>query len=238
MNITVTGTENGCGKTVIVSGIASVLQSLGYKTSVYKPVQTGAIDRGKYLISPDLAFVKIFDKYIKTHGTYMLKSKTIPALGAAIEKVDINLEKIMQDYNALAKKSDIVITELTGGLMTPLNKDFYSVQIPLNFKLPVLFVVNPGLDNLNNLLNEINTAKSAGVDVAGVIVNKYPPYSEIPEVKAFPALIEEYSDAKVLGIVRSFKGKSVEANVLFNEILNGIDIQEVFRMKIPKLNNN
>ena len=207
MNITVTGTENGCGKTVIVSGIASVLQSLGYKTSVYKPVQTGAIDRGKYLISPDLAFVKIFDKYIKTHGTYMLKSKTIPALGAAIEKVDINLEKIMQDYNALAKKSDIVITELTGGLMTPLNKDFYSVQIPLNFKLPVLFVVTPGLDNLNNLLNEINTAKSAGVDVAGVIVNKYPPYSEIPEVKAFPALIEEYSDAKVLGIVRNFKGK-------------------------------
>lgn len=238
MNITVTGTENGCGKTVIVSGIASVLQSLGYKTSVYKPVQTGAIDRGKYLISPDLAFVKIFDKYIKTHGTYMLKSKTIPALGSAIEKVDINLEKIMQDYNALAKKSDIVITELTGGLMTPLNKDFYSVQIPLNFKLPVLFVVTPGLDNLNNLLNEINTAKSAGVDVAGVIVNKYPPYSEIPEIKAFPALIEEYSDAKVLGIVRNFKGKSVDANVLFNEILNGIDIQEVFGMKIPKLNNN
>ncbi len=238
MNIMVTGTEKGCGKTVIVSGIASVMQSLGYKTSVYKPVQTGAIDRGKYLISPDLAFVKIFDKYIKTHATYMLKSKSIPALGCAIENIDINIENIESDYNTLAKKSDIVITELTGGLMTPLNKSFYSAQIPLALKLPVLFVVTPGTDNLNNLLNEINTAKTAGINIAGVIVNKYPPYSEIPEVKAFPALIEEYSDAKVLGIVRSFKGKSVEANVLFNEILNGIDIEDVFGMKIPKLNNN
>jgi dethiobiotin synthetase len=238
MNITVSGTEKGCGKTVIVSGLASVMQSLGYKTSVYKPVQTGAIDRNKYLISPDLAFVKIFDKYIKTHASYMLKSKAIPSLGAAIEETDISLEKILQDYNVLEKKSDIVITELTGGLMTPLNKGLYSFQLPLAMKLPVLFVVTPGVDNLNHLLNEINTAKTTGLNIAGVIVNKYPPYSELPEVKAFPALIEEYSDAKVLGIVRNFKGKSVESNVLFNEILNGIDIEDVFAMTIPKLNNN
>ena len=238
MNIIISGTENSCGKTVIVSGIASVMQSLGYKTSVYKPIQTGAIDRGKYLISPDLAFVKIFDKYIKTHSSYMLKSKTIPALGAAMENVDISIEKIIQDYNSLAKKSDIVITELTGGLMTPLKKGFYAYEIPKVLKLPVLFVVTPSTNNLNNLLNEINTAKSTGLGIAGVIVNKYPPFSETPEIKAFPALIEEYSDAKVLGIVRNFKGKSVEANVLFNEILNGIDIEEVFGMKIPKLNNN
>ncbi len=237
MNIIVSGIENGCGKTVIVSGLASVMQSLGYKTAVYKPVQTGAIDRGRYLISPDLAFIKIFDKYIKTHASYMLKLKTIPAIAAELENVDINIDYIEKDYNLLAKKSDIVITELTGGLMTPLKDNFLSIQIPLSLKLPVLFVVTPGLNNLNHYLNEINTAKSAGVKIAGVIVNKYPPYSEIPDIKAFPAMIENYSDVKVLGIIRNFKGKSVEANVLFNEILNGIDIEDVFGMKIPKLNN-
>ena len=34
MNIAVTGIGNNSGKTVIVSGLASVMQSLGYKTAV------------------------------------------------------------------------------------------------------------------------------------------------------------------------------------------------------------
>lgn len=236
MNIIITGIGNNCGKTVIVSGLASVMQSLGYKTAVYKPVQTEALDKGHYLISPDLAFVKMLDKYIKTHSTYMLKTKAVPAIGAEIENVNINLDSIIKDYNLLEKKYDTVITELTGGLMTPMKERFFSIQIPLALKVPILFIVTPGENNLNAYLNEINTAKTAGIDIAGVIINKYPLYSENPEIKAFPQLIEAYSDVKVLGLIRNFKGKSVEANILFNEILNGIDIEDVFRIKIPKLN--
>ena len=69
MNIFVTSIDNSGGKTVISAGIAAVMQSLGYKAGVYKPIQTGAVDKGKYLISPDLAFVKILDPYITTHST-------------------------------------------------------------------------------------------------------------------------------------------------------------------------
>ncbi len=237
MNIAVTGIGNNSGKTVIVSGLASVMQSLGYKTAVYKPIQTGAVDKGHYLVSPDLAFVKMLDKYIKTHSTYMLKTRAIPALGAEIENVIINPENIIKDYNLLEKEFDTVIMELTGGLMTPIKEKFFSIQIPLELKTPILFIVTPGENNLNEYLNEVNTAKAAGIDIAGVIINKYPLYSENTEIKAFPRLIESYSDVKVLGLIRNFKGKSVEENVLFNEILNGIDIEDVFRIKIPKLND-
>ena len=72
----------------------------------------------------------------------------------------------------------------------------------------------------------------------GVIINKFSVYSENIEIKTFPQLIEKYSDAKVLGLIRNFKEKSVKANVLINEILNGIDIEDVLRMKITKLNLN
>ena len=68
-NIFITGINSGCGKTVISAGIAAVMQSLSYKTGVYKPIQTGAIDKEKYLISPDLAFVKMLEQYITTHST-------------------------------------------------------------------------------------------------------------------------------------------------------------------------
>ena len=53
--------------------------------------------------------------------------------------------------------------------------------------------------------------------------------------KTFPTIIEEYCDVKILGLIRDFKGKSLPTNVLINEILNGIDLEELFKIKIPKL---
>lgn len=231
-NIFITGINSGCGKTVISAGIAAVMQSLGYKAGVYKPIQLGAIDKEKYLVSPDLAFVKMLDPYITTHSTYMFNEKSLPiSVGKNIEVQDIT-----RDYEILSEKTDTLIVEGIGGLMTPLSKGIYTYHLPLSLKLPVIFVVNPSNDSINNYFNEINTAKTAGLNIIGVIINKFSADSENIEIKEFPNLIENYCDVKVLGIVRNFKGNSVQTNTLINEILNGIDLEEVFRMKIPKLN--
>ena len=238
MNIFITGINNKSGKTVISAGITAVMQSLGYKAGVYKPIQTGAIDKGKYLISPDLSFVKMLDPYIKTHSTYMMVSKATPIIAAEIENLKIKLDEIEKDNKKKKKSTDTLIVESTGGLMTPLNKGIFSIHIPIMLKLPILFIVNPAENTINNYLNEINTAKSANAKILGVIINKFPVYSENPDIKAFPALIEEYTDVKVIGLVRNFKEKSVQSNILFNEILNGIDLEDVFQIKIPKLNKN
>ena len=236
MNIFITGINNKSGKTVISAGITAVMQSLGYKTGVYKPIQTGAIDKGKYLISPDLSFVKMLDPYIKTHSTYMMISKATPIIAAEIEHLKIKLDDIEKDYNILKKNTDTLIVESTGGLMTPINEGIFSIHIPIMLKLPILFIVNPTENTINNYLNEINTATNANANIIGVIINKFPVYSENPDIKAFPSLIEKYTDIKVLGLIRNFKEKSVKLSVLFNEILNGIDLEDVFQIKIPKLN--
>ncbi len=236
MNVFITGINTKSGKTVISAGIAAVMQSLGYKAGVYKPIQTGAIDKGKYLLSPDLSFVKMLDPYITTHSTYMMISNALPIVAAEIEKIDINIDEISNDYNILKQKTDTLIVESTGGLMTPLNKNIFSIHIPIMLKLPILFIVNPTENTINNYLNEINTAKNANANILGVIINKFPVYSDNPDIKAFPSLIEKYTDVKVLGLIRNFKEKSVQTNILFNEILNGIDLEDIFQMKIPKLN--
>ncbi len=236
MNIFITSIEKGDGKTFIAAGIAAVMQSLGYNAGVYKPIQTGAIDKGKYLVSPDLAFVKMLDPYITTHSTYMFKSRTIPILASKDEKINIIKEEIVRDYTILTKKTDTLITESTGGLMTLLNEDFLSGHIPNILNIPVLFVVTPKINDINNFLSELNTAKTFGLDISGVIINKFSAHNKNTEDRIFPELIEKYTDIKILGIVRNFKGESIKAAELINEVINGIDIQDVFRMKIPKLN--
>ena len=61
MNIFVTGTDTDVGKTIITAGLAAVMQSLGYKAGVYKPFQSGAVEKNGFLVSPDLAYVKKLD---------------------------------------------------------------------------------------------------------------------------------------------------------------------------------
>ena len=235
-NIFISSINNGDGKTVISAGVAAIMQSFGYKTGIYKPIQIGASEHGDYLLSPDLKFVKLLDPYIITHCTYMIKEKVSPAVICEEKKLDITLEEINTDYSLLSKKTDTLIVEAPSGLMIPLNKSLFTYHIPLKLKLPVVFVVTPSTNSINHYLTEINTAKTLGINIRGVIINKYSVYSESKEIKTFPSLIEKYSDVKVIGLIRNFKGKTVNSSTLINEILNGIDLEDLFKMKISKLN--
>lgn len=87
LELFVTGAEKNSGKILVTAGLAATMQSLGYSTGVYKPVETSAVIKNGYIQSPDLAFVKFCDPYIKTYFTYLLKSKSSPLLSAAAEKL-------------------------------------------------------------------------------------------------------------------------------------------------------
>ncbi len=231
MNAYITSLNTKSGKTVISAGIAAVMQSLGYNAGLYKPIQQGAIDKGNYLISPDLTFVKLLDPYITTHSSYMFTKNSLPA---TIEDINPDIQIIERDYQLLCKKAETILVEAPCSLMTPINDTFFTYQIPQILKLPVIFVITPN-DTIGHYLAEINSAKALGLDVIGVIINKFTNSAESEEIKNFPYLIASYSDVKVIGIIKNFKGKSIKANILINEILNGIELEQVFNMKIPKL---
>ena len=75
LNIYVTSAVHNEGKTLVSSGLAVTMQSLGYDTGVYKPVQTSGIEINGFTQSPDLTHIKALDPYINTYFTYLFKPK-------------------------------------------------------------------------------------------------------------------------------------------------------------------
>ena len=66
----------------------------------------------------------------------------------------------------------------------------------------------------------------------------YPENTLDINIRTAPRLIEEYSDAKVLGIIKDFgKYTKLNAGILIDTILNNVDIEEIFKIKIPKLSS-
>lgn len=101
MQVFVTGTDTGIGKTFVTAGLAAVMQSLGYKAGVYKPFQSGAEEKNGFLISPDLSYVKKLDFYVDTLCTYLLYAPTAPYVAAQEQGVTINLGTVSREFLTL-----------------------------------------------------------------------------------------------------------------------------------------
>jgi len=237
LNIFVTGSDINVGKTFITAGLAATMQSLGYSTCVYKPIQTGSLGQKGFMQSPDLVYVKTIDPYIKTYSTYLLRELATPVIAAEMENIIIDKHAIKKDYDLIANEHDCVITEGTGGIMTPVAPNCLIADVAVALDLPLVIVISlNSLDTINHTLLTVNQAISKGLNIRGIIINNFSDDSETIDMKTAPRLIEEYSDAKILGIVKSFYDpKKINPNDLITEILNGIDIESVFDVKIAKL---
>lgn len=238
LELYVSGSEKNSGKTFITAGLAATMQSLGYSTCVYKPVQTGAIEQHGFLQSPDLALVKFIDPYIKTYFSYILKNDAVPIVAAELENTIIDKNTIIDDYKSLEIDFECTISDGTQGLTTPLADDFLEQDLVKSLNLPVLLVVSPNENSINNTLANINQASSAGVKIRGVIINDCPQIIQDVTIKSMPKLIEKYTDTKILGVMPHFENlQSVNPNDLISNVLTGIDLESVFDIKIAKLND-
>ncbi len=237
MQVFVTGTDTDVGKTVVTAGLAAVMQSLGYKVGVYKPFQSGAVEQNGFLKSPDLSYVKKMDFYVETMSTYLLKAPTAPLVAAQIENIEIDIQNVQNDFLRLKEYCEFTIVEGAGGIMVPITEDKLMIDIIKMLNIPIVIVTRPDLGTINHTLLTVNQAKAYGLNIVGIIINKYPKTTQDVAIKTAPILIEEFSGVKVLGVVPEIKNlDTLNPGELINIMINNIDIESVFRIKIPKLN--
>ena len=111
LNLYITSGNKKDGKTFLTAGLAATMQSLGYNTSVYKPIQTCGIEINGFTQSPDLTYIKTVDPYINTYFSYIFKSKSEPLIAAEAENEFIDIENIHNEYNRIAYSSDCTIID-------------------------------------------------------------------------------------------------------------------------------
>lgn len=237
LELFITEIEPSSDKIFITAGLAATMQGLGYYTTVYKPIQTGAIEYNGYLQSPDLVFVKLIDTYIQTYFSYLLKSNSTPERAAMEENTVIDKDLMLKDYESIIRNYECVITDGTTGINTMYSKNFSEKDFIKELNLPVLLVVKPTVSAVTSTLMTINHAQIEGINVRGVIINDYKEDSCPPEVRTMPKLIETYTDTCVLGYFHHIDNiQNANPNDLIANILSGIDIEKAFNVKIAKLN--
>ncbi len=202
MEYFITGIDTDIGKTFVTKGLALSLNSVGKKVGVYKPLQSGAKISGSELIAPDLDAVKKLCPNINTKCSYLLKGEVSPALAAKLAGININIDKIKNDFINFSKENDITLVEGAGGILAPAAENMLCADLIKELNIPIIIVTVPFLGRLNHTLLTIHYAKSAGINIKGIIVNKIPNQSEDLAVINFIDELKTYTDVKILACIK------------------------------------
>lgn len=234
MNLYVVSDKQGSGKTFITAGIAATMQSLGYSVGYYKPVQINASKQNGYLHSQDITFVKKIDPNLSTTVSYVLETNAIPFLASQKENTPIEPQVIITDFLKLRKTTEMMIIEGYNGLITPISENIETYELIKSMQAQLLIVVEPSAEALEKVLLMIFYAKFQGIKIRGVILNKYLHTMDI-NIKNLASMIELHSGVPVVGIV-NYQEK-ITPSGLIDLTLHSIDLETIFDMPIPKLDN-
>ncbi len=172
----VTATDTEVGKTLIAGAIARNLHKAGSKVEVFKPAASGCRRTREGLVSSDSEFLAACAESQRTLAEITpvrYTSALAPNVAAEREKRPVDLQAIFDSYARLDGACDCVIVEGVGGLLCPISDDFWVIHLAAMMKLPVVIVARPGLGTINHTLLTIHAARSAGLKLAGVVINRY-----------------------------------------------------------------
>ncbi|MBI4691369.1 MAG: dethiobiotin synthase [Nitrospirae bacterium] len=199
----VTGTDTGVGKTVIAAALIKAVGFLGFKVCGMKPIETGCTREGDLLLPPDGMFLKCIariDETVSRITPYCFEHPSAPMVAAGVEGTAININKIKEAFNELAITYQSIIVEGIGGLLVPISKNYFVIDLAKELGLPIIVVSKPGLGTINHTLLTVNYALKEGIQVAGIIINyAYPPEGGIAE-ETNPQVIKELSPVPLIGI--------------------------------------
>ncbi len=199
--IFITGTDTNTGKTIVAGGLAGALRRKNINVGVMKPIATGVVNG---LRSPDAEFMircaSVMDE-LHLVNPVCLELPLVPYMAARKAGISIDLEKIWNAYAGLASRHDFMIVEGAGGIMVPLKKDFYIIDMIQRLNLPVLIVTNPGTRSINHTLLTIRCLNHCGLEIIGIIENHVSDIDPGIAEKTSPQIVSELTGIEVLGSI-------------------------------------
>ncbi|MDF2566398.1 MAG: Dethiobiotin synthetase [Massilibacillus sp.] len=163
----ITATDTDIGKTMITGAIAAALKERGIHVGVFKPLASGAICNSEgNLVSEDASFL------MKAAGIPETLRSEVNAVSRE-SGIKIDIEDIIDDVKKNAEKYDMVLIEGVGGITAPLWQNYLLADMMKAFALPAVIVSKPRLGAINHTVLTYEYAKQRGIELNGVILNRW-----------------------------------------------------------------
>lgn len=172
----ITGTDTGVGKTYVGALVAGALRRAGHLVGVYKPAASGCRLEQGTLISDDA--LRLWEAAgrpgeLSRVCPQQFLAPLAPHLAARLEGKHLDSALLRTGLDYWNDRSDVVLVEGAGGLMSPLGEEEYVADLAYEFGFPLLVVARNALGTINHTIQTLIVAATFrdGLDVAGVVLN-------------------------------------------------------------------
>jgi dethiobiotin synthetase len=164
-NIFVSATNTDVGKTYSCGKLLEHYAKKGFKVGYFKPFETGVVDfplDGTKMLNLVKTLNPSFDVTINDVVPYQFKLPAAPYV--AKENTIIDIEFLKEKKKFLEQFCDVLIIEGAGGLMVPIKKDLFIIDLIKIFDCEAILITSSKLGGINDTLLSINALKAKNID--------------------------------------------------------------------------
>ena len=209
------GTDTEVGKTYVASLAARVIVANGIKLGVYKPVASGCqIEQGQLIAEDAVSLWKAAGKPLSLEQVcpQRFKAPLAPPEAAALEKTQVDAEKIRDGIKIWDQNSELVIVEGAGGLFSPLAAGMLNIDLAQQLNAPVIVVAANRLGAIHQTLATCEAAAKRGIQPMGIVLCD-PTGTADDSANSNSEQIQKYCSVPILGSV-PFNGTEEDAEFL------------------------
>lgn len=207
----VTGTDTGAGKTALSALLLAECRRRGCRAAPLKPVQTGCFRApcpeppGYRLVAPDLEYALAMadwhppERERLSMAPFRFEPACSPHLAAEMAGTEVRVEHLAAAARRLAADFDRLIVEGAGGIQVPINRRETLRDLMVELDLPVVVAARAGLGTINHTLLSLESLRTAGLNVAGVVLLESRPDPPGAIERDNPVAIAQFGRVPVLG---------------------------------------
>ena len=196
--IFITATNTNIGKTYISLNLIRLFSKLGFKVGVVKPIETGVVDG---IPSDGTALLEECRKYnpmmsnvsIDEVVPYQFQLPASPYVAKGRETISI--DKIRESIHNIEQFCDIVIVEGAGGLLVPIERNYFMIDLIQELGYRTLLVAPSNLGSINDTLLSIDKLSQRGIDFHWTI-NLYRDMDTFPEITQ-PFYLDHFGEVPI-----------------------------------------
>lgn len=196
-SIFITATNTDVGKTYASEKFLRYFASKGLRVGYFKPCETGVIDLpvdGNKMLNITKELNPDFKVNLCDVVPYQFKLPAAPYVAKGNTFISIDLIKEKKIY--LEQFCDVLIIEGAGGLMVPLEKDLFIIDLIKELNSEAILITPSKLGCINDTLLSINALKAKNIDFE-FYINLYQDIDSFEKVSK-PFLIDYFKKLNFL----------------------------------------
>jgi dethiobiotin synthetase len=204
----ITGTDTGCGKTLVTAALVRLLRGQGHRVQVCKPVATGAawVD-GRWLSEDTRQLAEAGGVAAEQVTFWTFAEAAAPPVAARRAGQTLRLEAIARAVRGQFQPNTLTLIEGIGGLLCPLTDSATVADLAALLAVPLVVVARRSLGTLNHTLLTLEVARNRGLAVAGLVVTETTPLFGAAEETCVEELVRRI-DVPLLAVIPHQSGQT------------------------------